>query len=140
MIRSQLANLPKGGQRILALDARPLQQYYFDPATFVGYGAANGSDDQQRRWKHSTRQINRLFRKNPARLRVEGRLGVTREPVEPLKDPAFPPIFEPKLLPNGWSAPPSNDVEIPKYPFRISRTKNKPNDAIGFLPVYSEFR
>eukprot|EP00429_Kryptoperidinium_foliaceum_P004934 CAMPEP_0176018834 /NCGR_PEP_ID=MMETSP0120_2-20121206/9080_1 /TAXON_ID=160619 /ORGANISM="Kryptoperidinium foliaceum, Strain CCMP 1326" /LENGTH=112 /DNA_ID=CAMNT_0017351893 /DNA_START=331 /DNA_END=669 /DNA_ORIENTATION=+ len=44
------------------------------------------------------------------------------------------------MLSNGWSAPPGPDVTIPSYPFRVSRTKNKPNDAVGFLPVYSEFR
>jgi len=28
----------------------------------------------------------------------------------------------------------------PEYPFSVERTGNKPNDAAGFLPVYSKFR
>jgi len=29
---------------------------------------------------------------------------------------------------------------MPEYPFKVERTRNKPNDAIGFLPVYSKVR
>lgn len=105
---------------------------------------------QQRRSKHSVRQIKRIFRKNPARLRVEERtLGINRNAVpETLPPPKFPPVFEPKMLSNGWSAPPpqsSSDgdtcgIAVPEYPFQVSRTRNKPNDAVGFLPVYVKYR
>ena len=94
---------------------------------------------QQIRWKHSERQIKRLFRQHPAILRVEKRQGVDRTPT-PMPPPQFPPIFEPVMLSNGWSAPPGPDVAIPDYPFHVRRTKNKPNNSVGFLPVYSEFR
>lgn len=65
-------------------------------------------------------------------------MGVEREP-KPLDPPKFPEIFDVKYLPNGWSAPPPSD-QVPEYPFRVDRTKNKPNEGIGFLPVYSKFR
>lgn len=93
----------------------------------------------QLRLKHSERQIKRLFKNHPAKLRVEARLGVDRSP-EPLDPPQFPPVFEPVFLPNGWSAQPGPEVSVPEYPFQVKRTKNKPNDAVGFLPVYSNFR
>ena len=66
-------------------------------------------------------------------------MGIDRTP-EPMGPPEFEPLLEPQFLPNGWSAPPGPDVTLPNYPFRVSRTKNKPNEAAGFLPVYSEFR
>ena len=89
----------------------------------------------QCRTKHSERQVRRLFKDNPARLRVEARRGVDRTP-PPLDPPTFPPVVDNvKILESGWSAPPSEDVEIPEYPFRIRRTQNKPNEAVGFLPV-----
>jgi hypothetical protein len=92
------------------------------------------------RYKHSQRQLNRLFKRNPARRRVEARMGINREGT-PAPDPKYPPvILEPQILPNGWCPPPGTDVAIPVYPFQVARTKNKPNDAVGFLPVYSEFR
>lgn len=94
---------------------------------------------QQLRWKHSSTQIKRIFRNHPARARVEGRMGVDRTPAT-LPEPQFGAVFEPLLLPNGWSAPPGAQVQVPAYPFHILRTKNKPNDAVGFLPVYSKFR
>ena len=90
------------------------------------------------RWKHSLTQIKRM-KNHPARLRVEKRMGIDRTP-DPLPPPQYKAIFEPEMLPNGWSAPPGPDVEIPDYPFQVSRTKNKPNGAIGFLPVYSKYR
>lgn len=93
----------------------------------------------QQRWKHSSTQIKRLFKRNPARIRVEARMGVNREP-EPLDPPKYEAILEPRFLTNGWSAPPAADVQVPEYPFKVARTKNKPNEAVGFLPVYSEFR
>lgn len=91
------------------------------------------------RSKHSSTQVKRLFKRNPARRRVEARLGKHVETEAP-PTLQFQPIFEPKILPNGWCAPPGADVVIPEYPFQVSRTKNKPNDAVGFLPVYSEYR
>jgi hypothetical protein len=93
----------------------------------------------QQRWKHSATQVKRLFKRNPARIRVEARMGVNREPA-PLDPPKYEAILEPKFLTNGWSAPPAADVQVPEYPFKVARTKNKPNEAVGFLPVYSEFR
>jgi hypothetical protein len=93
----------------------------------------------QLRWKHSQTQIKRIFLQHPARQRVEERLGVDRTPA-PLDPPKFGAVFQPVMLPNGWSAPPGPDVTIPEYPFQIKRTKNKPNDAAGFLPVYTKFR
>lgn len=94
---------------------------------------------QQIRWKHSERQIKRLFRNHPAILRVEKREGIDRTP-DAMPPPQFEAVYEARFLPNGWSAPPGPDVTIPEYPFRVARTKNKPNDAAGFLPVYSNFR
>jgi hypothetical protein len=93
----------------------------------------------QLRWKHSQTQIKRIFLQHPARQRVEERLGVDRTPA-PLDPPKFEAVFHPVMLPNGWSAPPGPDVQLPEYPFKIIRTKNKPNNAAGFLPVYTKFR
>jgi hypothetical protein len=91
----------------------------------------------QCRAKHSASQVKRLFKNNPARARVDARMGVDRTPL-PLPKAQFPAIVkEVKILHNGWSAPASDK---PEYPFDIRRTRNKPNDAIGFLPVYSKFR
>eukprot|EP00980_Cylindrotheca_fusiformis_P028558 scaffold22610_cov115-Cylindrotheca_fusiformis.AAC.11 len=89
--------------------------------------------------KHSSTQTKRLFNRNPARRRVQNRLGINLKPEAP-PPVTYPPILEPTILPNGWIPPPGSDVQIPDYPFAVSRTKNKPNDAVGFLPVYSEFR
>lgn len=83
--------------------------------------------------------MKRLFRNHPAQIRVERRQGIDRTP-EPMTPPQFEAVFEPQFLPNGWSAPPGPEVDIPEYPFQVKRTKNKPQDAAGFLPVYSEFR
>jgi hypothetical protein len=90
---------------------------------------------------------------HPARLRVQGRLNRIRigsaadadalppSPPTAPSQPVYTKVFEPELLTNGWSAPPENQQEvISRYPFRIERTKNKPRDAPGFLPVYSRFR
>uniref|UniRef100_A0A6S8X8U7 Large ribosomal subunit protein mL49 n=1 Tax=Ditylum brightwellii TaxID=49249 RepID=A0A6S8X8U7_9STRA len=91
------------------------------------------------RQKHSSTQLKRLFKKHPAKERVGGRLAQNFEPLPP---PAtkYAPVFEPTILSNGWSKPPEANVELPDYPFKVERTKNKPNDAIGFLPVYSKVR
>ena len=52
----------------------------------------------------------------------------------------YPPIYTiPTILPNGWF-PPMDPQLRPKYPFSIRRTKNKPKDAIGFLPIYTKYR
>ncbi|CAJ1898379.1 unnamed protein product [Cylindrotheca closterium] len=88
--------------------------------------------------KHSSRQVKRLFKKNPAARRIENKMG--GKVIESPPEVTYQAILEPKMLPNGWNPPPPEGIEIPEYPFKISRTKNKPNDAVGFLPVYSEFR
>lgn len=96
----------------------------------------------QFRFKHSSTQVKRLFKNNPARARVESRMGVNHStpPPQALKPPTYAPLVQDvRILYNGWSQPIQN-VEIPDYPFQVRRTKNKPNDAIGFLPVYAKFR
>lgn len=104
---------------------------------------------QQVREKHSRRHVKRM-QTHPAKLRVEQRLspeeGSTADsstPVE-LPPPRFPPIFTPELLPNGWSKPPAEDsaetTALRQYPFFVARTSNKPNDAAGFLPIYTHHR
>lgn len=65
-------------------------------------------------------------------------MGIDHSPY-PLDPPKFEAVFDPKFLPNGWCAPAPVEV-VPQYPFGVTRTKNKPNGAIGFLPVYSKFR
>lgn len=125
----------------------------------------NSSSQITVRYKHSSRQIKRLFKNNPARLRVEARMGIVRNDNQKKQAPLlnseeegenqsssslsserkYPPILKPHFLPNGWCPLPNSDgdgnaISIPSYPFTVSRTKNKPNDAVGFLPVYSEFR
>ena len=89
--------------------------------------------------KHSSRQVKRLFKKNPAKRRIDLRDGKLVAPTLP-SEPSFQPILEPTFLPNGWCPLPGEDVTVPEYPFKVARTKNKPNDSVGFLPVYSEFR
>jgi hypothetical protein len=121
------------------------------------------------RYQHSSTQIKRLFRQHPARLRVEARMGIVRPPRRraptsdeheatldstvptkslylPLPEALqFAPIWTPHFLPNGWSAPPPPESDIAaliatRYPFAVRRTKNKPKDAVGFLPVYTKHR
>ena len=101
-------------------------------------GVLNRFSEVQHRSKHSSTQVKRLFKNHPARLRVLARNGELDKGVIP--EPQFEPILEPNILPNGWCALPGPDVKVPEYPFKVSRTGNKPNDAVGFLPVYSEFR
>jgi hypothetical protein len=92
------------------------------------------------RCKHSNTQLNRLFKKHPARQRVWERLGKLPK-IEPPPTPTYPAIVEVKqILSNGWIPPPPSDLTVPTYPFAVTRTKNKPNDAAGFLPVYSHIR
>mmetsp|Transcript_15769 Transcript_15769/g.23212 ORF Transcript_15769/g.23212 Transcript_15769/m.23212 type:complete len:183 (+) Transcript_15769:164-712(+) len=94
----------------------------------------------QNRLKHSNTQVKRLLKNHPAKERREARLGIFPREPKPLPPRQFPAIFDAKFLPNGWSAPPSEDIEIPNYPFNITRTKHKPGNAVGFLPVYPKFR
>jgi hypothetical protein len=149
---------------------------------------------QQRRYKHSSTQIKRLFRKNPARLRVEKRMwnidrkqpqvilendvsrlpesddtvveSTTEAAMESTNDIAsveststaleasaedatasltsqfllYPRVYTPPAkLPNGWFEP-MDPALRPTYPFSVTRTKNKPKDSIGFLPVYTKYR
>jgi hypothetical protein len=100
-----------------------------------------------------------LFKKNPAKRRVALK---QTSPDDDDKDMSldasssdatipetqYPPIIHsPKFLPNGWCPLPEiNDdnkslsTTISSYPFRVTRTANKPQDSVGFLPVYSEYR
>lgn len=93
----------------------------------------------QFRSKHSTRQVKRLFKNNPATARVNARNGVRRHQMYELDPPTYQPVQTPKVLTNGWSEP-VPPGSLPEYPFAVRRTQNKPNDAIGFLPVYAKFR
>eukprot|EP00986_Skeletonema_menzelii_P006692 scaffold2544_cov145-Skeletonema_menzelii.AAC.3 len=98
------------------------------------------------RSKHSATQVKRLFKNNPARLRIlkkqEGGAAPTADTSSSSAIPerVYPQIFQPTFLSNGWSAPPPPEVQIPDYPFRITRTAGKPNNAVGFLPVYRDVR
>merc|ERR1719326_2168860 len=53
------------------------------------------------RFRHSKRQIKRLFKKNPAFHRVARRNDTLFKPLSPEK-PLFKPQFPVKSLPNGW--------------------------------------
>merc|ERR1719203_2455162 len=91
------------------------------------------------RSKHSATQVKRLFKKNPARLRLLKKKGLpTPEPQIPVR--TYDPIFKPSFLSNGWSAPPPPEVQVPEYPFGVTRTGRKPFGAVGFLPVYRDVR
>ena len=98
------------------------------------------------RSKHSSTQIKRIFKKNPAKRRIAAALKRYDESIDHpgvIPEPTIPPLFaDPKILPNGWNVPMAGDGEGQKsdHPFRVVRTGNKPNNAVGFLPVYSEFR
>ena len=96
----------------------------------------------QIRWKHSQTQIKRIFKENPAFLRIAERNNSLPQVSLP-EDKRHEPKFEVKFLANGWCTPPPKDeaAEARKaYPFTVSRTGGKPNKATGFLPVYSDFR
>ena len=103
---------------------------------------------QQQRNKHSNRQINRLFKKNPAFHRVAARNAtLPKKLTTPPPTQTIDAIFNPSVvLPNGWSQPPSptEDEEVmqkkKELPFSVKRTGGKPNGAIGFLPVYKNVR
>jgi len=103
------------------------------------------------RSKHSSTQIKRLFKQNPARRRIARKQkdaeenGSEESGVIP-ESTIQPMIMDPKFLPNGWNVPiggssgESDGTQLQEYPFKVARTKNKPNNAVGFLPVYSEHR
>ncbi|KAL7543725.1 hypothetical protein ACHAXR_013007 [Thalassiosira sp. AJA248-18] len=93
----------------------------------------------QHRSKHSATQAKRLFKNNPARLRILKKSGMVPAKAQ-IPDLVYEPIFQPKFLSNGWSAPPPPEVEVPEYPFRVTRTGGKPFGAVGFLPVYRDVR
>ena len=126
-------------------------------------GVINGSPSAllllTNRSKHSATQVKRLFKKNPARLRIQRRneqqLAATEgdasttntsrssnnnNATSKIPQRSYPPVFKPTFLQNGWSAPPPADVEVPVYPFRVRRTGRKPFGAAGFLPVYRDVR
>ncbi|KAL7521419.1 hypothetical protein ACHAWX_006093 [Stephanocyclus meneghinianus] len=112
--------------------------------------AHSGLSSQQRS-KHSATQVKRLFKKNPARLRIlkknetlpaaaGGDASASAESAVKIPTRSYPPVFKPKFLQNGWSAPPPAEFEIPKYPFQVKRTGRKPFGVPGFLPVYRDIR
>ena len=92
------------------------------------------------RTKHSATQVKRLFKNNPARLRLLKKSGhVPKKPTIP--SVTYPAIYKPTFLGNGWSAPPNPDeIQIPEYPFKVKRTGRKPFGSVGFLPVYRDSR
>ncbi len=98
------------------------------------------------RSKHSKTQIKRIFKNNPAFLRVASRNNtLPKKLVSKPPTAIYEAFYNPTILPNGWSSVPSeNDAEVLKHrselPFGIKRTGNKPNNAVGFLPVYSSVR
>lgn len=106
------------------------------------------------RSKHSNRQIKKLFQQNPAFKRVSSRnQTIPKKITSPPPSITIEPFYKPNLiLPNGWSQPPpSPSLESSSFsttieekrnqlPFGIKRTTNKPNNAIGFLPIYSNFK
>jgi len=121
-----------------------------NPVLFSGNGLAQPCYDrvhatptqqqEQRRHKHSKTAIRRIFKRGPtAEARYNEKYGITPKQ-RPIPQRKYPQVFEPGFLHNGWSAPPGEGFVIPNYPFKLERTKNKPNDTPGFLPVYSDVR
>jgi hypothetical protein len=91
------------------------------------------------RSKHSSTQLKRLFLQNPAKRRIARKNDDEKDPGV-IPESTLPPVVsDPTILSNGWNVPQSGDNAV-EYPFRIARTGNKPNNAVGFLPVYSEYR
>lgn len=105
-----------------------------------------------KRSKHSSTQIKRLFKQNPARRRIakkqqqqndadgngNGEEQRERDIFLTIPESTIQPVHsDPKILTNGWNAPVGGSGD---HPFQVVRTKNKPNNAVGFLPVYSEYR
>jgi hypothetical protein len=111
----------------------------FSSLLFKSTSTSNFNNWIQCRFVHSNTQLKRIFHRHPARRRVEARLDITPRRL-PLKEPKFEPIGEPVFLPNGWNEPLAAEIPRPDYPFMVQRTKNKPKDAVGFLPVYSKHR
>jgi hypothetical protein len=96
----------------------------------------------QLRWKHSQTQVKRIFKQNPAYIRISERNNSLPNISTP-EQIRHEPKFEATFLRNGWCAlPPREEAAKAReaYPFHVSRTGGKPNKAAGFLPVYSDFR
>lgn len=100
----------------------------------------NSTSTTTYRTKHSATQVKRLFKNNPARLRLLKKSGhVPKKPTIP--SVTYPAIYHPTFLGNGWSAPPNPDeIQMPEYPFKVKRTGRKPFGSVGFLPVYRDIR
>jgi len=119
-----------------------LQQHGWSPAScWLAAGtaapvAAATSSRISVRSKHSNSQIKRLFKYNNAKIRISKKKGF-KPRFEDLPERQFRKVHNFKYLPNTWTEPPA---ERPDYPFAVARTKNKPCDAVGFLPVYTKFR
>mmetsp|Transcript_23515 Transcript_23515/g.50316 ORF Transcript_23515/g.50316 Transcript_23515/m.50316 type:complete len:224 (+) Transcript_23515:181-852(+) len=112
-----------------------------NPILNAAAGGANPTHlSTAHRSKHSATQVKRLFKNNPARLRLLKKKGNLPAPNKQIPDPLYPPVFKPEYLSNGWSAPPPPDVHVPDYPFKVTRTGRKPFGAVGFLPVYRDVR
>jgi hypothetical protein len=94
-----------------------------------------------------------LFKKNPAIRRIAKKSQVIDDDgndvgagSSTIPESQYPPVIDrPQFLPNGWSpllteTNPEISAAVAQYPFRVKRTGNKPQNSVGFLPVYSEFR
>ena len=100
------------------------------------------------RSKHSSTQIKRLFKQNPAKRRIALKQPTNASDEGVIPESTIQPLVaDPKFLTNGWNALIGGSAEqtataaaAEGYPFQVARTKNKPNNALGFLPVYSEHR
>lgn len=90
------------------------------------------------RSKHSSTQIKRLFKQNPAKRRIALKQNTVKDEGVIPESTIQAQISDPKFLSNGWNPPAETDGQ--DFPFQVARTKNKPNGAVGFLPVYSEYR
>jgi large subunit ribosomal protein L49 len=94
------------------------------------------------RSKHSKTQVKRLFKKHPAFHRVASRNDALPKRSEP-PTITYEPLCSVEILPNGWSVPSTDESVLSKrneIPFGIRRTGNKPNNTVGFLPIYSNVR
>ena len=99
------------------------------------------------RSKHSSTQIKRLFKQNPAKRRIalKEQRGSTDEGVIPESTISPLATAAPKFLTNGWSAPvgggdgeaaaaaATTTTTIDEYPFQIARTKKQTQQCIGIL-------
>lgn len=94
------------------------------------------------RSKHSKTQVKRLFKNHPAFHRVASRNNALPKRSEP-PTLTYEPLCSVEILPNGWSVPSTDESVLSKrneIPFGIRRTGNKPNNTVGFLPIYSDVR